>query len=224
MSTRKITSEIEDSLLAACVYFLDSSGIDVQGCTSSEVVNLALKTFATFLHGEGLIPEGGIENPTEYLNSKLQQVENEQPPASRKDNLQNAMQQVLLANQTPVPKLPDDKLQSILADATDYGVPEEVPEPVPVAESPTETAPIDLEHPPWDGVDSIEFAELQAAAPKDVLIEYLTDHPDNVMQKAVEVVYAVYPINHWSSDACTQLVRDTADKFKPYASLLVPKE
>jgi len=186
----------------------------MQGRSPSDVVELSMQTLTTFLYQEGCVPAEGIENPTEYLDERFIKTPNGATP--QKGNLRESLQQVLNSNIEPgVP------VATLLSQATDYETPNSIPAPQEVP--PPEPEPIDLENPPWRGVDSIPFDQLQEASPKDVLIEKVASSNDPILKKAVEVVYAIYPASHWGDEACLNLVSSTYEKFKPYIELLLDR-
>jgi len=221
MAKRTFTCSLDDSLLAACVFFLEANGAEIQGRTPSDVVELALRAFAMFLHEEELVPKGGVSGATKYLDQRLITKPEEVPKVTRL--LQQSIKAVLEANAEEEKLHTVDQqaeIAKLVSSAMDYAPPVEIP---PLKEViPEEPAPIDLSSPPWEGVDTIPLEDIRTIAPKDILVEKLAEKPNPVLQKAVEVVYAIYPQNHWGSEACMTLIGSTYEKFLPYKELLDP--
>lgn len=209
MPKRTISCSFEETILAGCVHFLESNEVDITQAKLSEVVELSLESFHVFLAEEGLVPREGIPNPGRYLDTRFASA-----PSPSSGGMQAAIRK-LLENRASTSK---EEISRLVKEATDYEVPAKEPELYEVEDPPPE--PIDLENPPWLGVDTILFGIIRETAPKDVLVEKLLQEPDPVLQKAVEVVYAVYPQVHWGTEKCTKLVAGTYEKFKPYAELL----
>lgn len=221
MAKRLFTCELDDSLLAACVYFLEANGAEIQGRSPSDVVELALRAFAMFLHEEELVPKGGVSAPTKYLDKRLVDTPQEVPKVTKL--LQQSLRAVLDAN-AEEERLHNvdqqEEISDLISSAMDYPPPEDIP---PLREvAPEEPTPIDLSSPPWEGVDSMPLEAIRTLSPKDILVEQLAEKPSPVLQKAVEVVYAIYPENHWGSEACMSLIGSTYEKFLPYKELLDP--
>ena len=215
MTSRVFTCELDDTLLAACVYFLEENGAVVQGRTASHIVTVSLQALATFLHEEKLLPEGGVPHPTEYVNSRLGDALSEHPSSSLKESLQQVLR---VTGAMEKPSISAD----LISDATDYKIPDTIPEPQEVLPEDELPAPVvDLSHPPWEGLDIIPFDDLKHMSPKDMLVERIIENENPLLQKAVEVVYAIYPPQNWGTEACMKLISGTIEKFKPYEELLI---
>ena len=219
MPKRTFTCSLDDSLLAACVFFLEANGAEIQGRTPSDVVELALRAFAMFLHEEDLVPKGGVSGATRYLDQRLVDTLTEVPKVSML--LKQSLRAVLEANAEEEQASTEEKEEEIaklVSSAMDY--PPATPIPPLKEVAPEEPPPIDLSSPPWEGVDTIALENIRTLSPKDVLVEQLVEKPNPALQKAVEVVYAIYPENHWGSEACMSLIGSTYEKFLPYKELL----